>query len=201
MGSIEFRISHLLFAAILTTGVLPVPLLAQSSSGADSEDIHQVQPAFPGPAMQVDQPPFGSPAFEAIDPIKELERWHHQLAQYFSRGFSLHPTAFRPQVDILEKENDYVVHADLPGMKKEEIQIEIAGDQLILSGNRQAAEAVTEENYYRMERSFGEFKRVLTLPENARTDEIEASYDNGVLKIRIPKKAQAAMQARVVPVQ
>lgn len=95
-----------------------------------------------------------------------------------------------PEIEIFEKDNKLHVRADLPGMKKEDIEIEIADDALIISGERRLESKEKREGYYRTERSYGNFYRHIPLPEGTKTENAHATFQNGVLEVTmaIPAK-------------
>jgi HSP20 family protein len=92
-----------------------------------------------------------------------------------------------PAVDILEKDDQVIVRADLPGLKKEDVEVAVEGDLLTIRGSRQEEKEVKEKDYYRSERSMGEFERTIALPDGVSTESIHASYQNGVLEVVIPR--------------
>lgn len=94
---------------------------------------------------------------------------------------------FTPKVNTREGESAYYVEADLPGVDRENIKVDIKDNVLAISGERGFEEEVKEEEYYRLETRFGKFSRSFTLPENADAEQVEAAYENGVLKVVIPK--------------
>ncbi len=98
---------------------------------------------------------------------------------------------WRPVVDTYEKDDVIVVKAELPGVSKEDISIDVKDNILTLSGERKHDEEVKEEDYYRRERFYGRFQRSFTLPEAIDPEKIEANYKDGVLEIRIPKPEAA----------
>lgn len=100
-----------------------------------------------------------------------------------------------PRVDIFEKDGDLVVKAELPGAKKEDIEVTLDQGNLVIRGQRQAETEVKEENYYRMEQTYGSFFRRLALPFETTTDEIKATYTGGILEIHIPKPTAEAKPA------
>ena len=100
-----------------------------------------------------------------------------------------------PRVDVYEKNGDLVVKAELPGAKKEDIEVTLDEGYLVIRGQRQAETEVKEENYYRMEQTYGSFFRRLTLPFETTTDQITATYEGGILEIRIPKPTPEAKPA------
>ena len=96
-----------------------------------------------------------------------------------------------PDVDIYETKDEVIVKAELPGMKKDDIKISIVDNSLIVEGEKKQEKETKDENYYRMERRYGAFRRVINLPVSVKINEIDASYDNGVLEIKLPKSEEA----------
>jgi HSP20 family protein len=92
-----------------------------------------------------------------------------------------------PAMDLVEAEDHFLLKADLPGMTEEDVEIELRDNTLRVSGERKSEQERRERGWYRMERSFGRFSRSLTLPEGVDPESISASFDNGVLEVRIPK--------------
>ena len=102
-------------------------------------------------------------------------------------GDDLSLGTWRPMVDICDTENAIVVTAELPGVKKEDISIEVKDNILTIKGERSEDSEVKEENYYRRERSFGSFQRSFSMPTEVSPESIKASFKDGVLKIEVPK--------------
>jgi HSP20 family protein len=92
-----------------------------------------------------------------------------------------------PQMDLVEAEDHFVRKADLPGLDEGDVSIEVQDGTLTISGERKAEHESRERGWYRIERSFGSFSRSLTLPDRVDPDGISASFDRGVLEVRIPK--------------
>lgn len=92
-----------------------------------------------------------------------------------------------PSMDLVETEDHYLLKADLPGMKQDDVAIEFNDGTLTVSGERRADYEQKEKGYFRVERSFGKFSRSLTLPDGIDPDKIGASFNDGVLEITIPK--------------
>lgn len=90
-----------------------------------------------------------------------------------------------PVVDVYETENEMVIKAELPGLTREDISIEIDGNKLTLRGERRFQKDIREENYHRIERSYGAFSRSFTLPVTIKEDKVSASFKDGVLEIAI----------------
>lgn len=91
------------------------------------------------------------------------------------------------KVDIYEKDNTIIINAELPGMSKEDISVDIKGKLVTLGGERKSDEEIKEENSYRRERSYGRFERTFTLPFEVSDDNVKATYTNGILKLEIPR--------------
>ena len=94
-----------------------------------------------------------------------------------------------PAIDVVENESQYVLRADLPGLSEDDVKIEVENDVLAISGERRSEREDKGEGYYRVERAFGSFARSLRLPEGVDADAIEATFDHGVLEVRVPKPA------------
>ena|SRR5436190_24346411 len=92
-----------------------------------------------------------------------------------------------PATDLLEKDDHFVLRADLPGLSEDDVSIEVQDNTLTVSGERKAEHEEKQRGWYRVERSFGRFSRSLTLPEGVNADAITADFDRGVLEVRIPK--------------
>jgi HSP20 family protein len=92
-----------------------------------------------------------------------------------------------PAMDLVEADDHFLLKADLPGLSEEDVTIEVQDGTLTISGERKSEHEKREKGWYRVERSFGRFSRSLTLPEGVDADKIDASFDKGVLEIRIPK--------------
>jgi HSP20 family protein len=124
------------------------------------------------------------------DPFSRLSQLESEFERLFDvRWPRMRP--FMPRVDVYEQDGNLVTKAELPGVKKEDIDISIEGGDLIIRGERKQESEVKEENYYRMERSSGTFYRRLPMPEGVQPDQITANFSDGVLEIRIPKPQAA----------
>jgi len=96
-----------------------------------------------------------------------------------------------PALDVYEEKDDIVVKAELPGMEKDNIEVNLSDNRLTIKGEKKKEEEVKKEGYYRSERSWGSFVRSLELPSEVQTDKIKAAFKNGVLEIRLPKTEEA----------
>ena len=97
---------------------------------------------------------------------------------------------WNPVVDLYEKDDHFVIKAELPGVNKKDIAIDLKDRVLTLSGERSYENEVKEENYYRRERSYGKFQRAFTLPADVDSDKIKAEFNDGLLNIEVPKPEQ-----------
>src|SRR5574344_2529980 len=120
-----------------------------------------------------------------FDPFKQLKEIEKNL--YTQVGNNEGVTAFVPTVNTREGEFAYHVDVDLPGVKKEDIKVDLNKGVLTISGERKTKDEVKQEDYYKIETYFGKFSRSFTLPDNADIENIEAKSDNGVLEVIIPK--------------
>ena len=95
--------------------------------------------------------------------------------------------SWTPPMDLVEAEDHFLLRADLPGMREEDVSIEVRDNTLRISGERKTEQEQRERGWYRLERQFGKFSRALTLPDGIDPDAIEANFDHGVLEVKIPK--------------
>ena len=100
-------------------------------------------------------------------------------------------SAWIPAVDIAERENDFVVKMELPGVAKEDVKITMQNGILTVKGEKKQEKESKNSDYHRVERSYGSFQRSFTLPTAVRTDSVEASFTDGVLNISLPKAEEA----------
>ncbi|HEV2819504.1 MAG TPA: Hsp20/alpha crystallin family protein [Solirubrobacteraceae bacterium] len=126
------------------------------------------------------------------EPARELSSLQGEMNRLFNAFFDVPAagkgaTGWIPAMDLLEEDEHYVLRADLPGMDQGDVSIELEDNVLTIAGERQNQTQTTQEGYHRMERTSGAFRRTLTLPEGVEADEISASFDKGVLEVRVPK--------------
>ena len=149
-----------------------------------------------------DAPGLAATAQNPFAMMRQLSREMDQLMDsFFERGFGSlfretsareqeweQRTLWTPQIDVQQRDDAVIVRADLPGVSKEDLQVEVEGDALIISGQRrEEREAGGDDQGYRMvERSYGSFYRSVPLPQGANTDDIEATMRDGVLTVRLP---------------
>jgi len=107
---------------------------------------------------------------------------------------------WRPSMDLRETDKNLIVHADLPGVKKEDINIELNDNVLTISGERKHEKKEDNEKFHRTERSYGKFVRSMAVPEGVTSDNIKAKYDNGVLEVILPKPEEKKKEAKRITV-
>ncbi len=134
-----------------------------------------------------------------MDPFRDVmgiqDRMNRLFEDFLTRGRGreegLEAGAWMPAVDIYETDDDLVVKAELPGVEKDELNVEVKAGVLTLRGERKFEKEVKEENYHRVERSYGTFVRSFTLPVSVEEDKVSARLHGGILEIHLPKKAEA----------
>jgi HSP20 family protein len=127
--------------------------------------------------------PFGVPMLG--DLTSDMDQLMQRL--WGERGAPTRGENFLPGLDISETDQSYEVSIDLPGVKPEDVRVELNENQLVISGQRQATAKREDQHYHRIERTYGEFRRVVSLPTPVERKEIEANYEDGVLHIHLPK--------------
>ena len=138
-------------------------------------------------------------------PFMDLTRWERDMDRmmedFFGRRFrpwwperwsrTNELDVRAPSVDVFEEKDDIVVKAEIPGMDKDNIEVNLTDHTLTIKGEKKKEEEVKEENYYRSERSYGSFFRTLELPKDVYADKVKATFKNGVLEVRMPKTEEA----------
>ena len=123
-----------------------------------------------------------------FDPFAEIKRLEDRLFQAYpavqNEGAI---SAFVPTVNTREDDNAYHIEVDLPGVKKEDLHVDISDGVLTVSGERKYKKEIKEKDYYKVESSFGKFERSFRLPDDVNEDDIKAETKDGVLEIALPK--------------
>ena len=137
--------------------------------------------------------------------LSPFERMDEMFDEFFRRPLGrpllsrfpriMEEIAPSPSVDIFEEKDDIVLKTELPGMTKDDIEINLTDDMITLSGEKKHEEKIEEKNYYRHECSYGSFKRSFKLPVEVQSNKAKASFKNGVLEVRIPKTEEAKKKA------
>jgi len=134
------------------------------------------------------------------DPFRELDELQTRLSALFGRApvrkngskdEALAVAEWAPVVDIVEDDNEYLIKAELPEVKKEDVKVTVQDDVLTISGERMFEKEEKGRKYHRMERAYGSFARSFTLPEDADGEKVAAEFKDDVLKVHLPKSEQA----------
>lgn len=140
------------------------------------------------------------------DPFRELRGLQDEMNRLFMtnfpRGFNDEDMAsggWTPNVDIYESEDEIVLEAELPGMKREDFEVSIENNVVTLKGSRRFEKKDEGDNYHRVERSYGTFTRSFSLPRSVSAENTKADFTNGVLRVSLPKKEEA--KARKIEVK
>ena len=106
-----------------------------------------------------------------------------------------------PKVDVVTKDNKLITRVDLPGMKKDDVLVQVEDGYLTLSGERTKEVKEDKDNVYREEREYGSFRRSVPLPKGVKADDVKATFANGVLEVTVPLPAAAVSNGRTIPIQ
>jgi len=143
---------------------------------------------------------------EYENPFYSLQREMNRLMDGFFEG-SLFPRlseewsgTFQPKLDIKETEKEFILSAELPGMDEQDIELLLSGDSLTIKGEKKFEKEEKNENYHRVERSYGSFNRVIPLTAEIDTDKAEASFEKGILHITL-QKIEAKSGAKKIPIK
>jgi HSP20 family protein len=130
--------------------------------------------------------------FDRWEPFRDLATFRQKFNHLFdSSNETFLADHWAPTTDVTETEKAIIVSAELPGMKQEDVSIELENGILNISGERKLDEEKKGRNFHRIERSYGKFMRAISLPPNVDTEKISASFDNGLLEVEIPKNEEA----------
>ena len=123
------------------------------------------------------------------DPFREMEAVldRYRPGRSLSQSEDIARADWYPTVDVSETEGAYHIHAELPGVKKEDIKVSVHDGVLMLSGHRESKHEENDKKVHRIERSYGSFSRSFSLPENVSAEQVEANFQDGVLEVDIPK--------------
>lgn len=144
-----------------------------------------------------------------VDPFAMLTRMTSDFDRLFEgwgwpafrAGGIAETAAWAPSLDLFEKDNRLVAKLDLPGMKKEDVKVEVADGYLTISGERKEEKEEKEKNFYRCEREYGSFYRAIPLPKGANVADVKAAFENGVLEVSVPLQAKPEGKAHTVTIE
>nr|WP_321468063.1 Hsp20/alpha crystallin family protein [uncultured Desulfobulbus sp.] len=147
------------------------------------------------------------------DPMLQIHRDIDQMFDQFFRGWGLpHRGAMgafddflgtsllKPKVDLSAAENQYLLTVEIPGVSEKDVSIDISNNTLTIRGDKKQEKEEKGKDYYRIERSYGSFQRVLSLPEDVDQDNIKAAFKDGVLTVTMPRKALPAGEVKKIEI-
>jgi HSP20 family protein len=155
-----------------------------------------------------------SPVRATISPFSLMRRFSEEMDRLFGdsslgRGFAfplglefgrlaeLEASAWSPQVEVFERNGKLTIRADLPGLSRDDIDVNITDDAVVIRGEREQAKEENEQGYYRSERSYGSFYREIPLPSGVKPDEASATFRDGVLEITLPAPERQPQSRRI----
>jgi HSP20 family protein len=143
---------------------------------------------------------------ETQDSVLSLHQDIDRIFDDFFRGFGLSQFDeswgdFSPRIDVSETDQAYNVSAELPGLDENDIEVTFEHNTLTISGEKKTEKEDKGQNYYRMERSYGSFRRSIPVPANVEADQIDAKFKKGVLNISLPKSAETQEHIKHIPVK
>ena len=130
--------------------------------------------------------------FGRCNPHPGNRNLHRHINRYFdSLNYENQTVAWQPSINVIDLEGKYEISAELPGMKREDVNIELNNNILTLSGEKKVEREIKDQSYHMFERSFGKFSRSFRLSPEVEADNIEAKFDNGILTLSLPKSEKA----------
>jgi HSP20 family protein len=145
------------------------------------------------------------------DPFSLLRQMRSEIGRLFEDPFWLAPArpfpaaaeamVWAPAIEVFEKDRRLVTRIELPGLKKEDVKVEVTDGQLAISGERKREAETKTDSVYRCEREYGRFYRAVPLPEGVKIDDVKATFADGVLEVTVPLPAAAQAEIRSVPIQ
>jgi HSP20 family protein len=139
--------------------------------------------------------------------LSPFDRMEDIFEEFFRRPFrSRLPRLFEegeptPSVDIYEEGDNIIMKSEMPGMSKEDVEVNLTDDTITISGTKKKEEKVEKKDYYHLERSFGSFKRSFALPSEVQSDKAKASFKDGVLEVTIPKSEEAKKKEKKLKIE
>jgi HSP20 family protein len=139
------------------------------------------------------------------DPFGMFREMRNEIDRMFNMPASkwhapAEPFAWSPTIDVFEKEGHLITKVDLPGVKKEDVKVEVTDGHLAISGERKREFEEKKENVFRSEREYGSFYRIVPLPEGVKIDDVKATFADGVLEVSVPVPAPPSAKVRTVEI-
>jgi HSP20 family protein len=145
---------------------------------------------------------------DMTEPFHDFQERMNDMFDRFFNEVSLAPFGgwgnegtFQPRIDVGETETEIKISAELPGLDEKDIEVSLAHDMLTISGEKKEEKEDKGKNYYRIERSYGSFRRSLRLPTEVEQDKVDATFKNGVLTITLPKTPEAQQSTKKITIK
>ena len=132
---------------------------------------------------------------------RAFENWPSFRRPSFAQFATSESAAWSPKIDVFERDNRLVTRVDLPGVKKEDVSVEVADGHLALSGERRQEKEEKKDNFYRSEREYGSFYRAVPLPQGVKLEDVKATFADGVLEVSVPLPAKPEANVRKVQIE
>jgi HSP20 family protein len=132
---------------------------------------------------------------------RAFEDWPSFRWPSFGQSATPETVAWSPKIDVFERANRLVTRVDLPGLKKEDVSVEVTDGHLALSGERKHEKEEKKDNFYRSEREYGSFYRAVPLPEGVKLEDVKATFADGVLEVSVPLPAKPEATVRKVQIE
>ena len=144
--------------------------------------------------------------FFSMNPFSIMRRMQDEMDRVFGSAFGggkggQGVREWAPAIEVSERDNNYVVCADLPGLRPEDVNVELTDDAVVIEGERRQEHEENQGGVHRSERSYGHFYRAVPLPEGVKADQAQANFKDGVLEVKIPMSQQQQQQRRRIPIQ
>jgi HSP20 family protein len=165
----------------------------------EKQELERVFPAF---GLEPFERQFFAPPFTFMKRLTdEMDRLFGDVA--FRRGYLPEGELAKwvPPVEVLEKEGQLIVRAELPGLAREDVKVELTNEALVITGERKQEKEEKKENFYRAERTYGSFYRAIPLPEGIEAEKATAKFANGVLEVVMPVPKQIEAKKRMLPIE
>jgi len=145
---------------------------------------------------------------EQEHPFYSLQQEMNRLFDDFFQGFALEPfgegeeryAVFSPSIDIRESEEGITITAEIPGVDEKDVEVLVSDDSITIKGEKKREQEDKGKDYYRLERTYGSFHRVIPLPRGINLEKVEAAFKNGVLSVTLPKSEEAKTQSKKIPI-
>jgi len=136
-----------------------------------------------------------------LDRVFDESAWPAFRLPSFRTRPALEATTWFPEIDVFEKDGRLVTKIDLPGLKKEDVKVEVTDGHLTISGERKTEAEEKKENFYRCEREYGSFYRAVPLPDGVKLEDVKATFAEGVLEVSVPLPAKPEAKVRKIEIQ